>query len=124
AADVHDEHHRVAPLDTRVELAQRIDDRRGHQSPVEQGKRAPGHDAAQSITCSTMGPSASAGTKVSAPTSSTVPMSSTTKFGPWVGMAPSDTGTRFFAASEPATASIATIGQKRPNHMVSPSATL
>src|SRR5580692_11828075 len=63
-----------------------------------------------------MGPSASAGTKVSAPTSSTVPISRITKVTPCVGMVPSLNGMRFLAASEPAMASTATIGQKRQPH--------
>jgi len=40
------------------------------------------------------------------------------------GIVPSVTGTRFFAASAPAIASAATIGQNRPNHIARPVATL
>ena len=46
-----------------------------------------------------------------------MPISSATNSGPWVGMVPSVTGTRFFCASDPAMASTATIGQKRPINM-------
>ena len=38
AADVDDEHHGIAPLHARVELAQRVDDRRSQQRPVEHRK--------------------------------------------------------------------------------------
>ncbi len=64
-----------------------------------------------SIRCSTIGPSASAGKKVSAPTSTTVPASSETNSGPCVGSVPAVAGTSFFAASEPAIARIGTMIQ-------------
>ncbi len=51
-----------------------------------------GLNAATEIRCSTIGPSASAGTNVSAPTETTVPMSSTTNSGPCVGSVPAVTG--------------------------------
>ena len=65
----------------------------------------------KSIRCSTIGPSASAGTKVSAPTSSTVPTSSATNSGVCVGSVPLEGGTNFLAASEPAIASTGTTSQ-------------
>ena len=75
AAAVDDEHHRVAPLLARMELAQRIDDGRAQQRRVEEcgflachgvGFRKFGWGPPQfawgSIRCSTTGPRASAGT--------------------------------------------------------------
>jgi hypothetical protein len=52
------------------------------------------------------------------------PSSSATNSGPCVGIVPSVTGTRFLAASEPAIASAATIGQKRATNIAMPVATL
>ena len=51
-------------------------------------------------------------------------MTSVTNKGPCVGIVPSVTGTRFFAASDPAIASAATIGQKRPMNIARAVATL
>ena len=61
--------------------------------------------------CSTMGPSASAGTNVSAPTSKIVLTSITTNSGPCVGKVPAPAGVYFFRAKEPAIASVGTISQ-------------
>src|SRR6266436_7339668 len=119
AADIADEHHRVAPLDARVQLAQRVDQRRAHQRRIEQGNASVGHGAAfeNSCRCSTTGPSATAGTYVSAPTRNTVPISSPTNSGPWVGILPTAAPERFFNAMLPARASTGTMVPKRPSHI-------
>ena len=51
-------------------------------------------------------------------------MSSATNSGPCVGMVPSVTATRFLAASEPAMARAATIGQNRAMNIARPVDTL
>src|SRR5262245_19677948 len=63
--------------------------------------------------CSTIGPSASAGKKVRPPTITITPTTRPTKSGPVVGKVPSEVGTDFFAASEPAIAIVGMIIQKR-----------
>src|SRR6185312_8797708 len=67
--------------------------------------------------CSTSGPSARAGKKVRPPTMTITPTTSPTKRVPVVGNVPSDGGTDFLAASEPAIAIVGTIIQKRPTNM-------
>ena len=64
AADVDDEHHRVAPLHARVELLECVPHRRLDQRRVEQSKGLASHDVQlfQRTRCSITGPSASAGT--------------------------------------------------------------
>ena len=100
AADVDDEHHRVAPLHARVELGERVADRRPHERRVEQrerrvagrmdhgahladkqrrGARRPGRARA---------PARSSARRRAA----TVPISSTTNSGPCVGSVPAVTG--------------------------------
>ena len=58
------------------------------------------------IKCSTIGPSASAGTNVSTPTMITTPISMAINSGVWVGSVPGPAGTSFLDASEPAIASV------------------
>ncbi len=70
------------------------------------------------------GPNTSAGKKVSPPTMRIVPTSRPTNSAPWVGNVPAEAGTIFFAASEPATASIGTIIRKRPISIARPSVVL
>ena len=67
-----------------------------------------------------MGPSANAGKNVSAPTITTVPTSRPTKRPPSVGSVPLVTGTRFFAARLPATASSGSRNRNRPMIIASP----
>ena len=67
AADIDDEHHRVAPLHARVELGERLADGRAHEHRVEERERDAGgrhgsHLAENSEKCSATGPRASAGT--------------------------------------------------------------
>src|SRR5262249_25413090 len=74
--------------------------------------------------CSTMGPSAKAGKNVSAPTITITPTSSTTNTGPVTGNVPADSGTFFFAASDPAIPRIGISMKKRPKNMSRPSVVL
>ena len=67
--------------------------------------------------CSTIGPSASAGKKVRPPTIRITPTTRPTNSPPVVGKVPSDGGTDFFAASDPAIAIAGTIIQKRPTNI-------
>ena len=73
------------------------------------------------MSCSAIGPSASAGRNVSAPMTITVDASSTTKSGVCVGSVPAEGGTCFFAASEPAIASIPIASGKRAKNIETPS---
>ena len=75
------------------------------------------------MSCSAIGPRASAGRKVSAPTTITTQASSVTNSGVCVGSVPAEAGTWRLAASEPAMASIATISGKRARNMQMPSST-
>jgi hypothetical protein len=81
-ADVHDEHDGIAPLHSRIELAHGLHQRGSDEITVEQRQLTARHLRSQrppgSMKCSTMGPSASAGTKVRTPMSSTEPISSAT----------------------------------------------
>ena len=52
--------------------------------------------------------------KLSAPTMTTTATSHATKSGVCVGRVPSEAGTSFFAASDPASASVGTASQYRP----------
>src|SRR6266849_4759291 len=61
--------------------------------------------------CSTIGPSAKAGTKVKAPTSTTVHANQVTKSGVCVGKVPAPGGVYFLRASDPATARVGMISQ-------------
>src|SRR5262249_58944639 len=63
-------------------------------------------------SCSTMGPSASAGKKVRPPMITITPTTRPTKSPPVVGKVPADGGIDFFSASEPA---IAMAGVTMPN---------
>src|SRR4029077_4403069 len=69
---------------------------------------------ARIASCSTMGPSASAGKKVRPPTMTTTPTTRPTKSPPVVGNVPAEAGTDFLAASEPAIAIAGMIIQNRP----------
>ena len=71
--------------------------------------------------CSAIGPSASAGKKVRAPITITVLASSTTNNGVCVGSVPADAGTCFFAANEPAIASMPIASGKRAMNIQMPS---
>ena len=64
-----------------------------------------------------MGPSASAGKKVRPPTMTMTPTTSPTNSPPVVGNVPSDAGTVFLAASEPAIAMVGMIIQNRPTNI-------
>src|SRR5580765_4282782 len=75
------------------------------------------------INCSAIGPNASAGRKVNAPITMTVQASSTMNSGVCVGSVPADCCTCFFAASEPATASMPIASGKRAKNMQMPSST-
>ena len=116
----HDEHDRVPDLDPGIELPDRVDDGAPHDGAVEEGSRLrlsrhvsspPATSLAVMSRCSTIGPSASAGTKVSAPTRSTTPIRRTTKSGVCVGSVPGPGGTVFFRASDPAIASVGIASQ-------------
>ena len=74
--------------------------------------------------CSTIGPSASAGTNVNAPTISTTPTSKVMNSGVCVGSVPAVTAVAFFAARLPASASTGIISQYRDAHIAMPSAML
>src|SRR5215467_9940216 len=80
-------------------------------------------DAAEKVvpaviaSCSTIGPSASAGKKVRPPTMTITPTTRPTNRVPVVGNVPADGGTSFFAASEPAIAMAGTIIMKRPTNI-------
>ena len=100
-AHQHHEHHRVAELDPRVELAERLGQPPGGRAAARTGA-APSvwpslgsslrQCAPASIRCSTTGPSARAGNRVSAPTTSTVATTSSTNSGVWVGSVPGPAG--------------------------------
>ena len=83
----------------------------GHRDgPRHALERLPGRRS----SCSTIGPSASAGKKLSAPTMRTTPTSRPTTDGRWSGTCPGDGATRRLAAIEPAIARIGTIIANRP----------
>src|SRR5262249_29037721 len=67
--------------------------------------------------CSTMGPSASEGKKVRPPMIRITPTTRPTNSPPVVGNVPTEGGTDFFSASEPAIAMAGMIIQKRPTNM-------
>ena len=68
-------------------------------------------------SCSTIGPSASAGKKVRPPTIRITPTSRPTNSPPWVGKVPAEAGSVFLAASEPAIAIAGMIMKKRPTNI-------
>ena len=68
-------------------------------------------------SCSTIGPSASAGKKVRPPTITITPTTRPMNRPPVVGNVPADGGTDFLAASEPAIAMAGMIIQKRPTNI-------
>ena len=68
-------------------------------------------------SCSTIGPSASAGKKVRPPTIRMTPTTRPTNRPPVVGNVPADGGIDFLAASEPAIAMAGMIIQKRPTNI-------
>src|SRR5262245_48150617 len=128
------EHHWVAGERARVELAEGLPDRGKHDLRVQQCRdRHPlanfrrfhceASDEVQNTvpaciaSCSTIGPSASAGKNVRPPTIRMTPTKSPTNNAPVVGNVPSDGGTDFFAASEPAMAIVGMIIQKRPTNI-------
>jgi hypothetical protein len=65
-------------------------------------------------SCSTIGPSASAGKKVRPPMITITPITRPTNQPPVVGNVPADAGIYFLAASEPAIAMVGMIIQNRP----------
>jgi hypothetical protein len=84
-ADFDDEHDRIARLPARIELDERIGRRAREDRAVEQrapadGARGDGTVSSENVfpccmtSCSTIGPSASAGKKVSAPTMTITPI--------------------------------------------------
>ena len=110
-ADLDDEHHRVAPQGARIELAQRVRQRRPPASSGRAGRPADwppstSWSATRDVSrksrgglvqsCqwipSASGPSASAGRKVSATRISVTPATIPTNCGRWVGRVPMDAG--------------------------------
>ena len=104
AADLDDEHHRVAGLDPGVELAEAVEDRRPHDRRVEQRSAGEGvavagvvaglarrrlvqlgSEQAHSDRCSTIGPRARAGKNVRPATIRTTPATSPANSGLVVG---------------------------------------
>src|SRR5215468_8278072 len=68
-------------------------------------------------SCSTIGPSASAGKKVRPPTMTMTPTTRPTNRVPVVGNVPAEAGTDFLVTSEPAIAMAGTIIMKRPTNI-------
>src|SRR4029079_3203899 len=132
AAEEHNEHHRVTKLHTRVQLRERVADRSRDDWPREEIHRA--LDAQRSgihaqplpiiCRCSTIGPSASAGTNVSAPTISTTPTSHATNSGVCVGNVPAVTAVALLAARLPAIPSTGIMIRERDSHIEMASAAL
>src|SRR5207245_6872225 len=142
AADLHDEHHRVAHHLAGVELHERVAHRAPQDGGVEhrllpgatalragapggRGRRSggrlgrAGHGAPQKCPtrCSTTGPRARTGKKVRPTTMITTPSRRPVNSGVPVGNVPAEGGTGCLRASDPAMASTGTMRKKRPTSM-------
>src|SRR6478735_6331376 len=137
-----DEHHRVLGHVARVKLGEGGTNRRPDDLGIEQGrcwdalaclggvhrdgssqfrgKRVP----AVIARCSTIGPSASAGKKVRPPIIRMTPTTRPMNRPPVVGNVPTDGGTDFLSASDPAIAIAGMIIQKRPTSIAMAPVTL
>src|SRR4029453_17918974 len=116
AADQHHEHHRVAGLDPRVELAERLAGRgaddRGLEQLLGRWHRSPQNSwPVPWSRCSTSGPRARTGKKVRAPMIRTTLTSRPTNSGVGVGKVPGPAGPFSLAARLPAMASTARMGR-------------
>ena len=117
--DQHDEHDRVLDLDPGVELLEGVDQRLAQDLAVEEAPRPRprrgerrfgwrlrlcGQGGHQKnfpwLSCSTMGPSETAGKKVRPPMMTMTPMVRPTNMPLSVRKVPSDAGTTFLAASD------------------------
>src|SRR5262249_48122176 len=78
------------------------------------------HQKSWSVSPCTTGPSREAGKKVRAATNTTAPSRRTTKVGESARKVPAPAGATRLPASEPATASTAISGRKRPNSITRP----
>src|SRR5262249_10259125 len=130
--DLEHEHHRVLDQRPRIELDEGRADRRNHDLGIEQRRdrhaladirgfhgAAPDQFDANKVpafiaSCSTIGPSASAGKKVRPPMSTFTPTTRPMNRPRVAGKVRADGGTDSFSASEPAIAMAGMIIQKRP----------
>src|SRR5439155_24612018 len=121
APDLDHEHHGIPGHRSRMELADRVDNRGPHDRRIPDRSRLRVHLSSHQNTCpfamsrcSTIGPRLRAGKNVSAPTMTMTPTSSAENSGVVTGNVPAEGGTRFLRPRLPAIASIGMIMKKRP----------
>ena len=130
AADVDDEHHRVAPLHARVELGEGVDDRRPHERRVEERERDAGrghgaHFARKQREVLGDRPERQRRHVVQqADQHDGADQQQRRTAGRASAACRASPASRFLAASEPASASTGTMTAKRPNHIATASIAL